>query len=523
MGRTVKKLLLLLLLLAVVVGVVAGLIYLAPAEDKDNVIKFTLMPIEQGTLYKTVGATGTVQPREVVVISTDRPGVVVEIKKDFGDKVREGEELLRLDDRLAASQLEQARKAVDTAEVNVQAAESELAYRQKTEALATFEHEQYKKPGSLYSPEQVRAKELAQLAAGQAVKAAETAVKAARKRAVEANQAVETAKLHLKLTHVYMPHVSRPTSLAADRTPETGTVSFDEMPGRQRREFTIIDRKVSLNQAVGPPAATVLFTVAADPEDVELLAQINEGDIADVKVGQEAIYSVSALPDSYFKGHVTEIRPLPISGQGAVSYLAVIRGPNKPVRDPDPDAKPQPPPGCLRAGMTTASLDVIVDSYKTVTHDGKQFVPRLVPNAALDYSLEKDYWPRGVTKEHKETPKEWKEKYVNGRKKEDAPTPRVIWLCDPQYDSEDIKVQEEVRKKGSETTHPVHVLVGKAGKYWDENRPKLGLQDYTQVLETLNPDALLWDDKGTLYKAVTSDRKPPSKSFFSKISNVIKF
>jgi hypothetical protein len=369
----------------------------------------------------------------------------------------------------------------------------------------------------------VDAKKLAWEHAKQAVAKAELDVEVAKKHVLEAKQAVKTAELNLKLTTVRMPYVTRSSAgLAADRTLETGSVSFDEVPGQPRREFTILDRKVSLNQAVGPPAATVLFTVAPDPEDVELLAQVNEGDIADVQVGQKAIYSVSALPDSYFEGRVTEIRPLPVSGQGAVSYVAVLRGANKPVRDPDPEARHQPGAGCLRAGMTTASLDIIVDTYQTATYGGKEFVPWLVPNAALDYSMDEHYWPKGVTKDHKETPKDWKEKYVTARKKEDAPTPRVIWLCDPRYDSEDMKVQEEVRKKGAEVTHPVHVLVGKTGKYWDPSRPKLGLQDYTQVLETKPADALLFD-QNTRFEAVTGDKKPPSKSFFSKLSGVLKF
>jgi hypothetical protein len=216
-------------------------------------------------------------------------------------------------------------------------------------------------------------------------------------------------------------------------------------------------------------------------------------------VGQEAIYSVSALQDGYFKGTVTEIRPLPVTAQGSVSYLAVIRGPNRSI-----DGKV----GFLRAGMTTASLDIIVDRYTDV----KGKVPWLVPNAALDYTLDSHYWPKGVTKEQLKTPAEWKEKDVDGPKDDDAPTPRVIWLHDP-----------DPKKVGSEAARPVHLLAGKTGKFFDEKRPKLGLQDYTQVVETLPPNSIPGEPP---LRAIISDKKPTHKSSWFRLpnfGNVIKF
>jgi multidrug efflux pump subunit AcrA (membrane-fusion protein) len=539
MGRTVRKLLLLLVLLAVTAGIAAAVYHYASAEKKpEDFITFTTAAIEDGTrgiLCKTVGGTGTVQPREVLLISTDRPGVVVQIMKKAGEPVHEGEELLRLDDRLAVRQVEQAQAACRTAEENIEVANKEVERLKASAAILEKEDEEWQKSG--LTPAQKTKKHLELVAAQKAVAVGDAQLKLARQKELEATQALETARLNEKLTHIRMPFIKRPEPSAAtggERPLETGEVRFlDQAP--PGRKFTIIDRKVELNQTVGPPSATLLFTVAADPDDVELLAQINESEIADVKagVGQEAIYSVSAWPDTYFKGEVKEIRPLPVSAQGAVSYVALIRGSNKPLRGPSGDH--QPPANCrLRAGMTTSSLDIIVERYPTIKDKhGKAW---LVPNTALDYPGPADlYLPRGVTKKEKETPEDWKEKDketpedrkekdAEGAKQETTSVPRLIWLCDPGYDAS----KKDSWLKGPEATHPVHVLTGKAGKFWDEKRPWLGLRDYTPVRETLSPNAERWpsalvDGEGKPFEAVTGDKPPKNQSIFSKLSSILKF
>jgi HlyD family secretion protein len=499
MGRTVKRLLFVSLLVAGVAGVAAFLFLPVEtaAEEKENTITFNTMTFEYGTLYDSVGGTGTVQPQEVVLISTERPGLVVQILKDHGDKVREGEELLRLDDRLAERQVVQAKEAIRTAESQVKAATAELEHRKRVEDFARKEYDEYEKGG--YTTTQKELKKLALLAAEQGRKAAEVAVEAAKSRKGEAERAVETAELNLDLTRVRMPYVMRPKPSAnpsqEQRSQETGTVRFDKVPGHQPREFTIIDRKVSLNQTVGPPAATHLFSVTSNPDEVEILAQINEGDITRVKVGRPVIFSVSALQDRYFRGTVTEVRPMPITVQGSVFFLAVVKAPTQPVGEKVAE-------GSLRAGMTTSSLDVLVEEDAGPGGKGAW----LVPSAALDYTLDVNFRSKDVKKEQLETPAQWK-KHANGEPKgEEKLTPRVVWLHDPG-------------KTGPDAARPAHVLIGKAGKFFDA---KHGLQDYTQVREWLPKEVLPADPKNEHPEAVISDKKPTPKARWFHLPNLAK-
>lgn len=57
-----------------------------------------------------------------------------------------------------------------------------------------------------------------------------------------------------------------------------------------------------------------------DPSSMELIMEVDEIDIPEVKLGQEAIIELDALPDMEFVGIVTTISPVPIEVGGVVLY-----------------------------------------------------------------------------------------------------------------------------------------------------------------------------------------------------------
>jgi HlyD family secretion protein len=71
-------------------------------------------------------------------------------------------------------------------------------------------------------------------------------------------------------------------------------------------------------------ATPVLFTVAADLRKMEVLAAVDEADVAEVAVGQPAEFSVTAWPDRTFRGQVTEVRTAAKVVQDVVTYGAVV-------------------------------------------------------------------------------------------------------------------------------------------------------------------------------------------------------
>jgi HlyD family secretion protein len=346
----VKKLLVFLVLLG---AGLAGVAYWV-SRSREVVLRediFTYAPVERGTLRDTVSATGVAKPTEVIAVGSELSGKVLEVYADVNDRVKPGAKLLRLDDRMARLKLKQARAAVQAASADINRAQA--AVKAAREALKLQRALKRKKIG-------IPAEELIQKAR---LAAAEAGVKAAEVKKREAETAVEQAQLGLDLTTVRAPwpRGMRPTS-GAD--PEASKV-----------RYLILDRKVERGQMIAPPISAQLFTLVPDLNRMQVFAQVAEGDIAKVRKGLRATFTVSAYAedDYHFDGTVSQRRLKPTHVQGAVYYSAVINVPN-PI-DPDTGERR------LSPGMT-AAVDIILREHRKVWK---------VPTSALNFQLEEEY------------------------------------------------------------------------------------------------------------------------------------
>jgi HlyD family secretion protein len=317
MGVALKKLLVALVLIGLALA--AGVYGLgawsdrAPPEDV-----YTLAPIEQGRLAEVVSATGLLQPRDTFVVGTELCGKVVAVLADFNQVVEEDDVLLRLDDRLARQQLKQAELGVELSRVALKKAEAD---REATEVAVRRERER--------APEVRRPADI-DLAESQ-LKSARVAVEAAKVKVLEAEAAQHQAELGLKLTTVRAPVLApgpEGSTLTAS-LPVSGAVGvLDGASGRRRgkRSFLVLDRKVSLNQQIGPPAAAQLFTLAGDLERMQVHVQVVEGDVNKVTRGLPVEFTVAGGGDAEptFQGRVEDIRLTPSSEHGAVYYKVIV-------------------------------------------------------------------------------------------------------------------------------------------------------------------------------------------------------
>jgi HlyD family secretion protein len=448
----VKKLLVLLVL---VVLAIAGAVYalnnpfwssLSSSSEAPRLE--TSFPVLYGQLLETVTGTGAVQPQETVVVSTDQAGRVVKLLHGVNDVVEEGEELLQLDDQVPQQKLRQAQAAVATAEAAVGSAKATVAEAQSKRKAARILLER--------AQEQLNKGTLTQRAVDQsqaesdltekAVGAAEAMVKTAEARQREAKEALALADLGVKLTHVSVPVVERLTNTrSAGEARDLGKVLPQPDPDRPRRKYTVLERKLVLNQLVGPPASAQLFILTPNVKQVEVNAQIAEGDIQKVAPGMKAYFTVSAYENHSFTGTVTEVRPLPtptgLPGSTSINYTAIITVDDRPGEGDQ---------WRLQPGMTTASLDIV---YRTVPAKAGAGV-WLVPDAAVNFPLDKDFWEPGV---------------------KDKPNPpdeqKWLWITDRQQHT---------------AGRPVIVKVGPSGKVLDENGTGLRAETYTEVKEWVN-------------------------------------
>jgi HlyD family secretion protein len=98
-------------------------------------------------------------------------------------------------------------------------------------------------------------------------------------------------------------------------------------------------------------SSPTLFTIANDPTMMQVQANVDEADIGQVKVGQQAKFTVDAYPNDVFTGTVTQIRHQPVTVQNVVTYIVIINVPN-------PELK-------LMPGLT-ANANIFIQDRKNV-------------------------------------------------------------------------------------------------------------------------------------------------------------
>src|SRR5947209_14235681 len=92
----------LLFLLLVIAACLAGAAYHVSrrGEPPSEADRYTLLPVAYGRAAEVVSATGIVQARDVFPVGTELGGKVTQVLADFNQVVKEGDVLLRLDDRM---------------------------------------------------------------------------------------------------------------------------------------------------------------------------------------------------------------------------------------------------------------------------------------------------------------------------------------------------------------------------------------------------------------------------------------
>lgn len=127
----------------------------------------------------------------------------------------------------------------------------------------------------------------------------------------------------------------------------------------------VLERFVDAGQSVvggTSGTSTGLFTIAEDLSKMQIEAEVDELDIASIKVGQDVRFTVEADPGSAFTGEVKEIRLVPEVTDNVVYYFVIILADNA--------------SGKLLPGMT-ASVEFINQKKSDVL---------VVPNAAFRFT-----------------------------------------------------------------------------------------------------------------------------------------
>lgn len=349
-----------LFFVALIVAVGGGLYYwwtvagVQPLTEKT----LTFADVRRATIRDLISATGLVEPREIVFVSSEAPGTVVRLSGRVGDTVTDGDELAQLDDRKIVLKLEEAKNGIQLANAAVLQAQAGLAQANANKDAAErswkIQKDLANAGGFRTDREQAEAQYYAAVAG---VKLADAGIEAAQAKKLAAATAFKEVELGHKMTRIKVPDLYRPLR-------DSG-----------KRVFLVLERKTHEGQMVGPQSGP-LFTLAGSLDVVEVHAQVAEGDVNKVRTKLRALFKVTNFDDQdseFEDGVVKEIRPLASSIKGAVYYDAVITVKNR--KDPTTNDWQ------LRPGMTV-SIDIVrherVNAWR-------------VPVGALNFKLEEAY------------------------------------------------------------------------------------------------------------------------------------
>lgn len=294
-----------LLLLALVAA--GGYYYYRSQQQPDPSEVYRTEEVDVGDMVQTVSANGTLNPVTLVSVGTQVSGTVRKLYADFNQEVKKGQILLELDDAIYSAQVRQS-------EANIRNVQATLDLARANEARMQ----------NLFSLEYVSRLELDQ--AIQARRSAEAQI-------AQAQAQVARDRANLNYTVI--------------RSPVSGVV---------------VARQVDIGQTVAASFQTPeLFKIAQDLSKMQIHSNFAEADVGQIRVGQQATFSVDAYQDRKFSAVVQQVRLNPTIQANVVTYDVVLGVDN--------------PELILLPGMT---------SYVSIAVAEQQAALR-VPNAALRY------------------------------------------------------------------------------------------------------------------------------------------
>ena len=310
------------------VAVIGLIVWMLMGNKKEEKVNFSTEKVTKTDIQTSVTATGTIEPVTSVTVGTQVSGIVSHLYVDYNSEVKKGQVIAELDKTNLVSEL-------NTAKANLNSQQSNLNYQKSN----------FTRYQTLYSKGLVSANDFEN----------------ARLSYQQAQQQVNTARESVRRAQTNLGY-------ATITSPIDGVV---------------LSKSVEEGQTVAASFNTPeLFTIAQDLTNMQVIADIDEADIGDVKVGQRVSFTVDAFPEDTFQGSVKQVRQQPTTESNVVTYEVVISAPNGDLK--------------LKPGLT-ANVTIF-----TMEHNGVLSVSnkalRFTPNEAL---LQKDQTIEDVNAPHK--------------------------------------------------------------------------------------------------------------------------
>lgn len=267
------KILLWVVLGLAIIGVIATAIVKSQGKTKELYEEVT--PTANDSIVKSTVLTGSIEPRDEILVKPNMNGIIAELNHLPGDFVQEGELIAKIQMVPDVAMVQSAAARVDAARVDLKRTE-----------------EVYKRDKSLYD-QKILAKE-----------AYETSLANYRRAKIEYSSAVE----QLDLTR---------TGSSASTSKRNNTLVFATVTG------TILEQPVKVGSRVTMAnnfsEGTTVVSIA-DLTDLLFIGNVNESDVNNVTVGSHVTIHVGALKDKTYHAVVEYVSPKGKDTSGTILF-----------------------------------------------------------------------------------------------------------------------------------------------------------------------------------------------------------
>lgn len=254
--------------------IIALAVYALSGSKKKEEISFETVAVAPANIMNSITATGTIEPVTSVTVGTQVSGIVSKLYVDYNSVVKKGQVIAELDKTNLMSQL-------NTAKTQLATAQSQLNYQ-------TTNFNRYK---TLYQKGLVAADEYDN---------AKLSYTQAKEQLASAKEEVQRAQTNLGYATITSPI-----------------------------DGVVLSKSVEEGQTVAASFSTPeLFKIAQDLTNMQVVADVDEADIGDVKEGERVSFTVDAYPDDTFEGTVKQVRQEATTTNNVVTYEVVISAPN---------------------------------------------------------------------------------------------------------------------------------------------------------------------------------------------------
>ncbi len=323
----------------VIAAALASLLWWRGSDERDGAALRTAT-VDRGDVRVVVAAAGNLAAVSTVDVGTQVSGQLIDLPGDFNQQVQAGDVIARIDPQPFEGRLQQARADLASAQAGLASAQAQLAEARQLRAQAERELQRRHsiQARGLISAADVDAAEVAVEQTAARVQVAQAAIRSAEAGVAQRRAALENAEFDLERTVI--------------RSPVNGVV---------------IARNVSRGQTVAASLQTpVLFQIAEDLSQMQIVLAIDEADVGQVRPGQAARFNVDAYPQRTFRGVVEQVRLAATNVSNVITYPVVIAVANEDLT--------------LLPGMT-ANAEIEISSRRDVLR---------IPNAALRFAPSAD-------------------------------------------------------------------------------------------------------------------------------------